>query len=108
MKTDLETRRLQHVKEKFVIFERKCACCGKFFRFEKMWCVLRGGINHTANEWCYCKECMPTAKDVLHEIDTDGCAFGIAGIDEGTEFKKDKTRMNTAYAPFLSPESSPK
>ena len=107
MKTNRKTARLQAIKEKFVFFKRKCVCCEKISSFEKMWCVMRSGINHTTHEWCYCKECMPTAEDVLHEIDTDGCAFGIAGIDEGEEFKKDKTRMNTAFAPFPSPEGRP-
>ena len=93
MRIDIEQKRLNAIKEKLMFVETECKCCGNFFRFEKMWYVWRDGVNHRANLWCYCKNCMPTAEAVLHEIDTDACFFGIAGIDEHRNFKKDTTKI---------------
>ena len=46
METKLETKRLNAIRLKFVRFEKKCACCGNFFRFEKMWHVRRRGVKN--------------------------------------------------------------
>lgn len=97
METKLETKRLNAIRLKFVFFERQCACCGKFIRLGKLWHVKRNGINHTVHDWHYCQKCMPTAKDVLHEIDTDGIPFGISGLDDDRAFKKDATRLEEAF-----------
>ena len=49
---------------------------------------------------------MPTAKDVLHEIDTDGIPFGIAFIDDDNNFKKDTTRLDKTFS-FNDPHGKP-
>ena len=97
METKLETKRLNAIRLKFVRFEKKCACCGNFFRFEKMWHVRRSGVNRTIHDWYYCQNCMRTPKDVLHAIDTDSYPFGIANIDNDRNFSKTKTKP--AYTP---------
>ncbi len=59
-----------------------------------MWMVNRYGVNKTWNLWCYCTNCIHSAEEVLHEIDTDECSFGIAGIDDFLNFpEKDYTRL---------------
>lgn len=93
MRINIQERRLKKIKDRFVFWGTRCECCGEVVKFEKMWRVWRDGVNHTNHLWSYCKHCMPTAKAVLHEIDTDGCIFGIAGIDERRRFKKDTTRI---------------
>jgi hypothetical protein len=96
MKIDIETKRLKAIRLKPVLFPKKCSCCGNYFQFEKMFHVQRSGINRTIHDWFYCKNCTPTAKDVLHQIDTDSCYFGIAFVDDGRDFKKVKpTPPNT-------------
>ena len=41
---------------------------------------------------------MHSAEDVLNEVDTDSCAFGIYGVDDFPCFqKKDYTRMDKAF-----------
>ena len=104
METTIETKRLNAIRLKFVLFEKKCSCCGNFFRREKVWHVLRSGVNRTIHDWYYCQNCMSTQKDVLHEIDTDECPFGIAFIDDNRKFKTDTTRMKN-NSPFPPPPS---
>lgn len=102
METKLETKRLEAIRLKFVIFSKQCSCCDNHFHFKKMWHVKRSGLKHTVHSWYYCQKCMPTAQDVLNEIDTDGIPFGIAGIDDNRDFKKDKTRLKKFFRfPFL-------
>lgn len=98
MKVDIEKKRLNAIRPKFILFEKKCDACGNFFKKEKMWVVDRLGVNNTCNTWHYCMRCMPTAEAVLHEIDTDDCFFGIYGIDENRNFKKDLTRLKERRA----------
>ena len=81
MKKTLEKRRIDAVKSKFIIFPRYCQSCMKTIIFKKVWCVKRWGVNKTVQNWYYCKECMPKPEDVIHEIDTDHCPFGIAFVD---------------------------
>ena len=97
MDTKLETKRLKAIRLKSIIFSTQCGCCKKHFHLTKMWHVKRSGINHTVHDWYYCKNCMPTAKDVLNEIDTDGIPFGIAYLDDGRHFKTDTTRLEKTF-----------
>ena len=95
MRVDIEKKRLKAIRLRFIFFERKCSSCGDIFKREKMWLVNRWGVNNTCHTWCYCTHCMKTVKDVLHEIDSDDCFFGIYGVDENSSaFKKDFTRLN--------------
>lgn len=87
-------KRLQAVKKRYVIFPKRCECCGDMISKEKMWKVDRWGVNKTIRTWHYCQECMPTPEDVLNEVDTDGSPFGIAFVDSFFGFpKKDYTKM---------------
>lgn len=70
--------RLKAVRKHYVIFPKRCECCGDIISKEKMWEVDRWGVNKTIHKWHYCQECMQTAEDVLNEVDTDDCHFGIA------------------------------
>ena len=97
MKVDKEQKRLKAIKLKYVLFPTKCKCCGEEYKREKMWQLYRYGINKTWNKWHYCQNCIHSAEEVLHEIDTDESIFGLAGIDDFYPFpKKDYTRMNLA------------
>lgn len=94
MKISKEQKRLKAIKLKYVIFPTKCECCGEDYKREKMWQFWRYGVNQTWNKWHYCRNCMPSAEAVLHEIDTDEIVFGLAGIDDFNSFcKKEHTRM---------------
>lgn len=88
MITDKDIKRLKYIKDKLVFFDTKCDCCDNYFKFEKMWIVKRWGVNKTVHNWYYCHNCMPTKCDVLNEIDTDACIFGIFPIDSFSWFKK--------------------
>lgn len=91
MKVDKEQKRLKTIKLKYVLFPTKCDCCGEEYKREKMW-----------HAWHYCQNCMHSAKEVLNEVDTDECCWGIAGIDSFFAFsKKDSTRMNLARERIL-------
>ena len=91
--------RLESIKLKYVLFPKKCECCKKHYKKEKMWKVNRYGINQTCHEWYYCQNCMHSAEDVLNEIDTDEVPFGIFDVDDYISFKKkDSARMNDAMA----------
>lgn len=81
MKKTLAERRIKAVKSKFVVFPVKCRCCKSSIKFEKVWRVQRWGVNKTVHNWFYCKDCKPTPEDVINEIDTDNCCFGIAFVD---------------------------
>ncbi len=70
-------KRLKRIKKRLAIFPTKCECCGDMISKEKMWKVDRWGVNKTIHTWHYCQECMPTAEDVLKEVDTDECPFEI-------------------------------
>lgn len=97
MKIDRDQKRLNAIKLKYVLFPTKCNCCGEEYKKEKMWQLYRYGINKTWNKWNYCQNCMHSAKEVLDEVDTDECNFGLAGIDNFFTFtKKDYTRINIA------------
>ena len=81
MKKTLKERRIKAVKSKFAIFPVECRSCKSSIKFEKVWRVQRWGVNKTIHDWHYCKDCMPTPEDVINEIDTDNCCFGIAFVD---------------------------
>ena len=94
MMIDKEQKRLKAIKLKYVLFPTKCDCCGEEYKREKMWQLYRYGINKTWHKRHYCQNCMRSAKEVLHEIDTDESIFGLAGIDDfDTYKKKDYTRI---------------
>ena len=104
MKITLEKRRLKEIKLKFFFFPRECACCKCHVKLERMWAVWRYGVNKTCHQWFYCQDCMKTAEDVLNEIDTDSCMFGIAGVDSYMGFKKkDNTKMMKSRPKFPDP-----
>ena len=66
-----------------------------------MWVVDRWAVNSEIVTWYFCKECFPTKEDVLNEIDTDECHFGIAYVDHPYIFeKKDNTRMYASKPPI--------
>ena len=97
MLVDKNKKRLKAIKEVCpIFFARKCRCCGNEYIKEKMFSVDRWGVwtnrNRNFYEWNYCKHCMPTKEDVLTEIDTDRCIFGIAFVDEHTISKTDNTK----------------
>lgn len=100
MKKTMEQRRIKAVKPKLVIFPTECCCCKGTVSFGKMWRVKRWCVNKTVHDEYYCKECMPTAEDVVHSIDTDNCMFGIAFVDPHI-LNKDIER------PFLTPPLGP-
>ena len=105
MKKTLEERRLNAIKLKFFFFSRECACCKCHVKLEKMWSVWRYGINKTWHQWFYCQDCMKSAEEVLHEIDTDSIPFGIAGVDSFWGFKKkDNTRLINSRPKFPDPD----
>lgn len=81
MRRTLKERRLAAIKQKFVLFPRVCRLCNEEVTFEKMWSVYRWEINKTVHEWCYCKTCIKSAKEVLHQVDNDDYHFGIAFVD---------------------------
>ena len=71
MKVTHEERRLKAVKEKSFIFGRICTCCQAKVRKEKMWAVQvrpRNVKQDYPDDLYFCKECAPTAQDVLEEI----------------------------------------
>ena len=88
MKVNKKQKRLKAIKLKYVLFPTKCECCGEEYKREKMWQLYRYGINETYHKWHYCQNCMHSAEEVLHEIDTDEFIFGLAGIDDFKTFKK--------------------
>jgi len=94
MKKTTEEQRLKAIKQIIAIGDIKCRSCGNYFSFTKMWKVDRWGASRTIHSWCYCKECMKSKEEVLYEIDTDSCRFGIAHIDPFLGPKKDLTRYN--------------
>lgn len=97
MKVDKDQKRLKAIKRKRVFFPTKCECCEEEYVGEKMWQFYRYGVNAIPYKWHFCQNCMKTAEDVLHEIDTDEVPFGLAGVDDFDRFrKKDYTRMNQA------------
>lgn len=95
MKKTMEQKRIKAVKSKLIIFPRECSCCQGTVSFEKMWHVKRWGVNKMVYDNYYCKECMPTAEDVVHSIDTDNCMFGIAFVDPHTLDKEIERRHLT-------------
>ena len=97
MKVCTEKKRLKAIKIRYRLFSTKCRCCGKKYKKEKMWSVKRWSVDKKVVEWNYCKNCMHSAEDVLHEIDTDGVPFGIAYIDDFVYFeKKDYSKVIAA------------
>ena len=82
MMVDMNQERLKAIKSRKIWFARtQCSKCKNYFAHEKMWMVPRWGINETCHEWFYCQHCMPTKEDVLKEIYSDGCMFGIYNVD---------------------------
>ena len=96
MKVDKEQKRLKAIKLKYVLFPKKCDCCGETYKREKMWQVYRYDMLG-ASKWHYCQNCMHSAEEVLYEIDTDAVPEGISGVDDRFHFKKkDYTRTRRA------------
>jgi hypothetical protein len=94
MKIGKEQKRLRAIKLRYVLFPKKCKCCGEEYALEKMWSVNRYGINAVCNTWYYCQNCMHSAEDVLNEVDTDENPNGIYNVDSFFAFgKKDYTRI---------------
>ena len=82
MKVDMHEERLKKIKLVRVGFLRtQCSKCGSFFIHEKMWHVTRWTTNDKPYDWYYCQHCLNSKEEVLNEIDTDSCPFGIYGID---------------------------
>lgn len=97
MRVNREQKRLKAIKLKYVLSPTECNCCGNEYKREKMWRLYRYGINKSYNKRYYCQNCMHSAKEVLNEVDTDECPFGLAGIDPFFCFKKkDRTRIDRA------------
>lgn len=97
MNFNQKQERLAAIKLRYVFFPTTCNLCGKKYVKEKMWKVLRYGINKTSHEWHYCLQCMNSAEDVLNEVDTDESIFGLANIDNfPCSSKKDCTRIFAA------------
>lgn len=94
MKIDRERKRLKAIKLKYVLFPAKCDCCGEEYTREKMWQFYRYEANKLSYKHYYCQNCMHSAEEVLHEIDTDESSFGLAGIDDFILEKRDYTRMH--------------
>lgn len=102
MKINKKAKRLKAIKQIYpLLFSCDCKVCNNEFVREPMFKADRWGVNKTIHSWCYCKECMSTKEDVLFEIDTDECIFGIAFVDDYWKFKKlDYTRMKFARPPI--------
>lgn len=85
----------------YVKKDTKCSHCREEY-VEEMWKVNR--TNHMAIPnivipYYYCQECMNSAEDVLNEIDTDPCVYGITDIDDQEAFCNRKEKL---IHPFLS------
>ena len=94
MKVKPKNKRLKAVKPRFMLLPTKCESCHQEIYFEKMWKVSRWGMNQAVCTWHYCKNCMHSAEEVLKEVDTDDCPWGLAYIDPFFGFtKKDNTRL---------------
>lgn len=107
MMIDQEQKRLKYIKLKYVLFPTRCSCCKNKYKKEKMWQVHRYGVNKTVHKWCYCQNCMHSAKEVLNEIDTDESIFGIAYVDDFYHFRKnDYTRMKSAMKNAFRPRKT--
>lgn len=106
MQVDMEQVRLRKIKTIKVYFGRtKCEKCGNQFVHEKMWRVPRWGTNKWRYDWYYCKHCLPTKKDVLNEVDTDKCPFGIYDVDP-FPFNPNK-KNNMRFSDFPNPVGNP-
>lgn len=94
MVVGIERERLEAI-EFLHVGSQKCTCCKRKFKETDMWHCERYGRRRPVVSYWYCQECMPSAEDVLNEIDTDDIPFGLAGIDGyGTSFKKNFERLN--------------
>lgn len=71
MKVDKEQKRLKAIKRKYILFPTRCDCCKEEYKMEYMWQFYRYGVNNSRIRVNYCQHCMPSAEDVLHEIDTN-------------------------------------
>lgn len=81
MKVDQKKKRLKAIKMKYVFYPTRCRSCGEEFQWEKMWQLYRYGVKRTIHKWNYCQNCMHSAEEVLNEVYTDECIFGIVGIE---------------------------
>ena len=67
-----------------------------------MFKTCRWGVNQTIHEWWYCSHCMHSKEEVLNEIDSDTCIFGLAFVDSFIGYqKKDRTRLNKEREEFM-------
>lgn len=86
MRTSMHERRLDAIKKKIFFSAKTCACCKDTVKGEEMWFVNRWA-GSGACTWYYCTKCMKTKEDVLKQIDTDECIYGIAEVDPSYGFK---------------------
>lgn len=83
-----EQKDLKSIKEKFVIFPRKCKCCDESYIFAKMFCTKRYRLNMTVVEEYYCKRCTPEKADVLKLTDDKEPEYNITSMDVKASFRK--------------------
>jgi hypothetical protein len=82
MRVDMTQERLKKIKLVHVgVMMRKCDKCGNFFKKEPMFRVPRWCINDGSHYWYYCTHCLRTKEQVLMEIETDDCDFGIFPLE---------------------------
>jgi hypothetical protein len=102
MVREKEVNRINAIKIKKPFFWTECSICGKEYRHESMFKVQRWGVNQTVHDWWYCNHCMSSKEDVLNEVDSDECYFGIAYVDSFIGFnKKNKDRINKTRDEFI-------
>ena len=103
MIVDMNQERLKSIRSRKIWFEKtQCSKCGNFFVHESMWMVPRWGINETRHEWFYCKHCLPTKEDVLKEVYSDSCIFGIYNVDSFLSEKPDVSILPPSDVPQLT------
>lgn len=73
-------RRLRAVKLRWVLFSKKCQCCGDFISREKIYVVPQWDRKRTVENYYYCQECVHSKEEVLKTIYKNG-SRGIAYID---------------------------
>lgn len=99
MKIDHHQERINAIKTVYVAFPTECSCCNEEYVDEEMYSVERWGVNRSVNTWYYCKTCVHSKEEVLHEIDTD-TGDGIAFIDSFGHYpEKDYTKIMSQRMP---------
>ena len=65
---DLKEKRLRTIRSRFVIFGKKCQCCGFKVRLKKMRAINTQTFIGQQT-WYYCTICAPTEEDVLYDVE---------------------------------------